>query len=378
MNHGDRTMMRVETHHYTDAVAFEQSLDVYRPGDRAGGGGSARPVVALVVGSAWLGHRPEIYLGTSWWNSAGPRAVARLGYTCVCIRHRGAFPRVWSWATLAALAAAAGLLAWVAGALLDGLELELAGGEVGGREVFGTVLATLLLLVHVGGAGCASAEEMQEDVVDALKFLHDNRAKLGLDFETAGEKKTGAGGGDDRPRLVLGGYSSGGHVCATIVRREGLWRDRGLPSPSDFAGAMLYISPVLATRSWEAGDAKVKRSGGKLMTTPVKASGEESSASLPSLAPSDRSESCRSERPSAFNVKRNPTTWLPTRSFGWSSARPTRPPCRPPSTRSSTSAAARVTIATRPCRTSSSGAATRSSASPSSTPSSPRKSTATR
>ena len=307
MNHGDRTMMRVETHHYTDGGAFEQSLDVYRPGDRAGGGGSARPVVALVVGSAWLGHRPEIYLGTSWWNSAGPRAVARLGYTCVCIRHRGAFPRVWSWATLAALAAAAGLLAWVAGALLDGLELELAGGEVGGREVFGTVLATLLLLVHVGGAGCASAEEMQEDVVDALKFLHDNRAKLGLDFETAGEKKTGAGGGDDRPRLVLGGYSSGGHVCATIVRREGLWRDRGLPSPSDFAGAMLYISPVLATRSWGSG---------KWMMTPAADSGEESSASLPSLAPSGRSEGSGGERPSASmtssnsNVKRSPTTWF--------------------------------------------------------------------
>ena len=194
----------------------------------------------------------------------------------------------------------------------------------------------LLLLVHVVGAGCASADEMQEDVADALKFMHDNREKLGLDFASAGEKKTGARGGHtNRPRLVLGGYSSGGHVCATIVRREGLWRDRGLPSPSDFAGAMLYISPVLATRSW---------GGGKSMTTPAADSGEESSASLPSLAPSDRSESSGCERPSDArsansNVKRNPT-----RSFGWSSA---RPPCRPPCTMSSTAEAVRATTATR-------------------------------
>ena len=112
-------MMRVETHHYTDAVAFEQSLDVYRPGDRAGGGGSARPVVALVVGSAWLGHRPEIYLGTSWWNSAGPRAVARLGYTCVCIRHRGRGRRSRHSRTMAGLLS--GNLTWEEDS--DGVEM---------------------------------------------------------------------------------------------------------------------------------------------------------------------------------------------------------------------------------------------------------------
>ena len=62
LNHEDDlrrpTMMRVETHHYTDGGAFEQSLDIYRPPSSDGRGGNARPVVALVVGTAWLGPPP--------------------------------------------------------------------------------------------------------------------------------------------------------------------------------------------------------------------------------------------------------------------------------------------------------------------------------
>ena len=39
-----------------------------------------------------MGHRNFIYASTSWWNSSGAKNFARLGYTCVCVRHRGAFP----------------------------------------------------------------------------------------------------------------------------------------------------------------------------------------------------------------------------------------------------------------------------------------------
>ena len=237
--------MRVETHHYTPARSFERSFDVYRPSpasssDDGADSGAPRPVVALVVGSAWLGHRPLVYLGTSWWNSSGPKRVASLGYTCVCVRHRGSFPRAYSPFTLAVLAAASGLIAWLAGTALRG---------VGEREVFVAVLTALVFLVEAGGRGSASFGDMQGDVADALGYIVANRRELGLDFRLGGEPEND-GRGRKRPRLVLGGYSSGGHVCASIVRRSDLWRDRGLPYPSDLAGGMLYVSPVLATRAW--------------------------------------------------------------------------------------------------------------------------------
>ena len=107
-----RPRPRMERHHYTESTLFEQSLDVYRPSPEAvaarrralktsdgaatnGAGDGEPPVVALVVGSAWLGHRLFVYGGTSWWNSSGPRAVAELGYVCVCVS--------FSWCTVAAL-----------------------------------------------------------------------------------------------------------------------------------------------------------------------------------------------------------------------------------------------------------------------------------
>ena len=86
-------MSSMATHYYGGSSRFEQSLDVYTPIYPAAAGSEPLPLVVLVVGSAWLGHRHLIYGGTSWWNSAGPKTVASLGAVCVCIRHRGAFPR---------------------------------------------------------------------------------------------------------------------------------------------------------------------------------------------------------------------------------------------------------------------------------------------
>ena len=68
-------------HYYTPSRRFEQSLDVYKP---AGTGTPTAPLVVLVVGSAWLGHRWSIYAGTSWWNSSGPKTIAKVGAVCVC------------------------------------------------------------------------------------------------------------------------------------------------------------------------------------------------------------------------------------------------------------------------------------------------------
>lgn len=76
-----------ERYYYTTNKFFEQSLDIYRPLTNAARkqSSSPPPIVALVVGSAWLGHRSILYSGTSWWNSSGPKTVAELGYVCVCV-----------------------------------------------------------------------------------------------------------------------------------------------------------------------------------------------------------------------------------------------------------------------------------------------------
>lgn len=82
-----RRGVQPERYYYTTNKAFEQSLDIYRPVTNAARkqSSSPPPIVALVVGSAWLGHRSILYSGTSWWNSSGPKAVAELGYVCVCV-----------------------------------------------------------------------------------------------------------------------------------------------------------------------------------------------------------------------------------------------------------------------------------------------------
>ena len=78
---------KVERYYYTSNKRFEQSLDIYRPSiDKTDDIIKKKDtVVALVVGSAWLGHRSFVYSPTSWWNSSGPRSVSNLGYICVCV-----------------------------------------------------------------------------------------------------------------------------------------------------------------------------------------------------------------------------------------------------------------------------------------------------
>ena len=198
--------------YYTDQSLFEQSLDVYVPDKPPAAADEPLPLVVLVVGSAWLGHRFMIYGGTSWWNSAGPKNVASLGAVCVCIRHRGAFPRPPSSASgiLVALVVLAPLL------LLGPL---------------------LLLLWHWLARGAASHEQMVDDVASALRWVRAHRADLVV-----------APGMPPPPKLVFGGYSSGAHVAACLLQRPGVCAARGLPPPSELCDGVLLLSGVLGTR----------------------------------------------------------------------------------------------------------------------------------
>ena len=242
---GGRRVGPPERHYYTPARQFEQSLDIYRPTVDADAAASA-PVVALVVGSAWLGHRPLVYLGTSWWNSAGPRTVAELGNVCICIRHRGSFPKTWSLLTLSVVLAVAALVPALLNAVAsqrgwDWLE-DVAGETLFAGRAGGFLLAAVtgLLLVELGGIGAATYDEMQRDVVDALAWCqaHEGRLRLARGLPASESKRL----------FIFGGYSSGGHVAATVSQTPRLWEERGLDLPHVHCDAMLYISAVLATR----------------------------------------------------------------------------------------------------------------------------------
>uniref|UniRef100_A0A7S4ET57 Alpha/beta hydrolase fold-3 domain-containing protein n=1 Tax=Chrysotila carterae TaxID=13221 RepID=A0A7S4ET57_CHRCT len=221
------TMRRV---YYTTAKRFEQSIDIYSPsGKNITPHQQTLPLVALVVGSAWLGHRSIIYAGTSWWNSSGPKQIASVGAVCVCIRHRGAFPHPpASFLVLfAVLSAAVCVSLWITSRHLAVFAAGLAAGA-----------CVVALLWELGWRGAATYLDMLNDVALALSWVRSNRESLA------------APGCAPAPRLVFGGYSSGGHVAATLLQRLDVLARHGLPAPTHgLCDGVLYVSGVfLATK----------------------------------------------------------------------------------------------------------------------------------
>jgi hypothetical protein len=214
-------MARLRTHYYAGNARFEQSLDVYTPAYPEAAGCEPLPLVVLVIGSAWCGHRHFIYGGTSWWNSAGPKTVASLGAVCVCIRHRGAFPPPPT-SLLGAL-----LVACLLAPLLPQHPLLLLG-------------ALLLLAWHPLARGAATHEQMIDDVASALLWVRAHRTEL-----------VAAPGAAPPAKMVFGGYSSGAHVAMCLLQRPDLLAARGLPPPAELcatACSSYLASSALASR----------------------------------------------------------------------------------------------------------------------------------
>jgi len=193
-----------------------------------------------------VGHRSFVYLQTSWWNSSGPKAVARLGYTCICIRHRGSFPRVLSPLTFLCVGVMIALMKVLFGALLSYHDLST--GHVLGDEKLGALAAlfaafsTALILMTLGGYGSASFADMQNDVMDALAWFDANKHTLFIEQTQSKTEKNNP--------IVFGGYSSGGHVAATVMQQPEMWQERNLPDPRVYCSSALYISPVLSTKPY--------------------------------------------------------------------------------------------------------------------------------
>ena len=271
--------IRTQSYHYTANKSFEQSLDIYEPPNIDND--NKKPIVILVVGSAWVGHRSFIYAQTSWWNSSGPKAVARLGYTCVCIRHRGSFPRVYSILTLlyvvAVVAALKCLMDGVIFLLFESSTMDfLAEWKVNGVTALFAALSTGFFLMELGGLGAASFTEMQNDVMDAIAWFDENKDKLLHRHRSSSQTL--------RRKIVFGGYSSGGHVAATVMQQAHMWKDRNLPNPEVYCSMILYISPVLCTKPYHT-DLERHLSSLALKKMYTSASSDHSSLSTSSSTP---------------------------------------------------------------------------------------------
>lgn len=220
---------------------FEQSLDIYRPNND----NCCRNdlVVLLTVGSGWMGHCPWVYRPTAWWNAAGPRTVAAaLSCPCVCIRHRGAYVALPDWCTmwqyaflpLVVAAAASGSVRWYNRRDKVDSHDNLWSTMAVVWTPFCLVVAACAFL-KVTARGSASLDDMVDDVATAIAWVHKHPDKI---FPRPA---------DQSRQVVFGGYSSGGHVAATLLQRSpAYFQTHGLPPPHDMFAGILYISGVLA------------------------------------------------------------------------------------------------------------------------------------
>ena len=221
----DATAARTHTYYYAGTSNFEQSLDVNYPPRPTSDGARHAPLVVLVVGSGWLGHRWFVYRPFSAQNAAGGRTIAAIGCVCVCVRHRGAYIPPPP-APLSALLLA--LLCWHAAVR---------------ASWWYVIVAALSLALWAGLArGAATSDEMMDDVAQALRWVRANERSLLQRRPRLAEAH--------RPqRALVGGYSSGGHVLSSLLRRPDVLAKWGLPAAAAGFDGVLLISGVHATRS---------------------------------------------------------------------------------------------------------------------------------
>jgi len=214
----------ITRHFYTPSMRIEQSLDVYQPIRQRMHEGSIdkdRPVIVLVMGSGWLGHARWIYTMTNWWNASAPQLICgQLGYTCISIRHSGAF--LSRGAILLICILMLMLIPFVA--RLFSCAIILNDGSHSLLLVLGIFSIGVVLIWQ--GQGAATLDDMIQDVATALHFTQHHSKELRIADS----------------HLVLGGYSSGAHVVAMfLLSKEVL--------PPNICG-ILYLSGILSLDSW--------------------------------------------------------------------------------------------------------------------------------
>lgn len=161
--------------------------------------------------------------------------------------------------------------------------------NIGQGERFVLLFIAGLQLIHLGGMDCATFDDMQNDVLQALAWLKSNEDQIGLKCSSStktGEQQSNnkSTSSNNQHRFIFGGYSSGGHVASVVCQTPTLWKEHDLSPPNTHCDSLLFISPVLSTKSYH--DVLLKK---------VSSLSSASSASLPSLSPSDTGSSSASE-----------------------------------------------------------------------------------
>jgi len=122
---------------------------------------------------------------------------------------------------------------------------------LGQKEVFLLASAAGLFAIELAGVGAASFDDMQNDVLDALAWLNANESRLDLTHRTNySSTQVQNNATTNRRPFIFGGYSSGGHVAATVAQNSTMWTARNLQEPHIHCDSMLYISPVLSTKAY--------------------------------------------------------------------------------------------------------------------------------
>ena len=269
----------VSRHYYSTSKEFEKSLDIYKPILYQNSNDddhhhipnepqheeslSSLPLVVLVVGSSWVGHHPIIYRGTSWWNSSCGQTVAELGNcVCVIIRHRSSFPRlilpgagteipIHISSTFIVLVAT---LITLVLSIQCGINCQDVASLYHHHKVVVVVACITLLWVNFlysAGQHAATFDMMLDDVAEALRWVNTNRNHEILMVDRPKTKKVDGKNRQHQHRpLIFGGYSSGGHVAATLLLQSpDFFQERGLPADQEsFIDGVLLLSGVLGVR----------------------------------------------------------------------------------------------------------------------------------
>ena len=260
------TAYSVSRHYYKPTLRTEQSLDVYEPIHNVDDNDHEnkrkdqkhnKPTIVLVMGSGWLGHARWIYALTTWWNASGPATIAQLGYRCISVRHSGGFFQIPNLSTTLRkhrsmiISIYLGLLASsiFSHAMLRSVAPDKDPQEAAGSGIpvmmwlaqFGLLSILLLMLwrwLEQEAVGAAQLDDMLQDVADALKYIQSEH------IVTKKEK------------IVLGGYSSGGHVVATLLSMASFSSSSSSPSHPilcedcrSMIQGVLYLSAVLSLDS---------------------------------------------------------------------------------------------------------------------------------
>ena len=160
-----------------------------------------------------------MYAGCSWWNAKGPRTIASTGATCVCVRHRGAFPAV----DVKVVLVLSGVAAFCANC--NGGTLSLV------QQMFASLACAVTLFSgwYLTALNSANFDNMLEDVATAIAYTRNHE-----DISTS--------------NVILGGYSSGGHVLTSLLSRPDVLKAHELPSVEDnLCDGVLLLSGVLGT-----------------------------------------------------------------------------------------------------------------------------------